>query len=739
MAQGKVFETIISMSGEVSPALGKSLEKVQKNLEGVNLKALAAGAAVGGIALATAKAVKDAGKYLANLGNTFNSATNDMAAATGLVGEELAEMSDIMKEVYGNNFGESMEDVAAGLSEVYRTTGLVGEELQAATEAGFALSDTFGYEMSESAKAASALMKNFGVTAEEAYNLMAVGAQNGADQNGDMIDALNEYSAQYAALGLDADQFMASLISGNEAGVFSIDKVGDAVKEFNIRSKDMSKTSAEAFKSLGFNANDMFARFAAGGDEAEAAMFEVINALQNTDDATVKNAAAVGLFGTMYEDLESNLLPVLQTMEGATLRNVDALQEINEVKYDNLGKAFEGIKRQAEVALLPLASSIANALTDIAPMIGQMFEQLAPIITTVTSEMMPFVEEFLYGAMDAIKMLVPLVLQLAKALLPILGNLVKTLLPVILDLIEQILPPLLEIVNAVLPPIMSILTAVLPILTQIILALLPPLLAIINAILPVLMPVIDILLMLLNAIVLPLLPLLTEIIMAILPIFVTLIEMLMPILTPIIDIFVMLLNEILAALMPLLMSITNAIMPILLMSLELLMPALEPVFAVLGFIGDVLGVVVGFIGKIVGWVAKGLTWVVDLIFGDSTSDIAKTAELEGYAAGGFTNGISIAGEAGTEAVISFDPAYRSQNLSYWAKAGRMLGADASDYNFGSYSSPSVDVGGITFAPNINVNGNASKQDIIAAIEETYPEFVDLVDRILNERGVGVYA
>ena len=697
MAKGKaaIFETIISMSGEVSPALGKSLGEVQKRIEGVNLKALAAGAAVGAIATGTAAAVIGATKYLAKLGDEYNSAMNDIAASTGLAGEELNDMSEVMKDVYANNFGESMEDVAAGLSQVYRTTGLVNDELQAATEAGFALQKTFGYDLEQSSKAASALMKNFGITAEEVYNLMAVGAQNGADQNGDMLDALNEYSAQYAALGLDADQFMASLISGNEAGVFSIDKVGDAVKEFNIRSKDLSKSSAEAYAALGLNADDMFARFAAGGDTAEQAMFEVMDALQNTEDAGVKNAAAVALFGTMYEDLESNLIPVLQTMEGATLDNVNALEQIKEVKYDNFTDAFKGIKRQAEVALLPLASTIAAAFTDVAPVIGKLFEKLGPIIEQTTELAMPFVTDFLDGAIGLLDEVMPLISDLAASLLPILMDLVKQLLPPLLDLARAIIPPLVEILQAILPPLAGILLSILPMLVQIANMVLPVLVNVINALLPAIDPLLSLLMFLLQEVIFPLLdPLLM------------LVESLMPLIEPL---------------------------------LVVILASLKPLYDLLELLAPVLGTVIGWVAKIVDWVAQGLTWVVDLVFGDSAGDIAA-GEIDAYAAGGFTNGVSIAGEAGTEAVISFDPAYRSQNLSYWAQAGRMLGADASDYYLGGASSaPSVDVGGVTFAPNISINGNASKQDIIAAIEETYPEFVDLVDRILNERGVGVYA
>ena len=43
------------------------------------------------------------------------------------------------------------------------------------------------------------------------------------------------------------------------------------------------------------------------------------------------------------------------------------------------------------------------------------------------------------------------------------------------------------------------------------------------------------------------------------------------------------------------------------------------------------------------------------------------------ARGGFTDGVSIAGEAGTEAVISFQRGVRSDNINTWTQAGRMLG------------------------------------------------------------------
>lgn len=354
---------------------GKKAESVWKKLEGMSESAAdlqdalantveqsaatigktfaVVGAGVTAVGTATAG-------VLVNLGNGYNKAVNQISAATGTTGKELEQLGQIAQNVYSHNFGDSLEDVADGISVVRQNTQLMGDELQQATEAGFALRDTFGYELSESARTASALMKNFGIDANKAYNIIATGAQKGADQNGDLLDTLNEYSTQYAALGLSADQFVNGLIAGAEAGVFSIDKVGDAVKEFNIRAKDGSKSTTSAFAALKLDANKTMQAFAQGGDTAQKTFFQVVKALEAMKDPVEKNQTAVALFGTQYEDLEKTVLPVLASMEDASKTTYDALGEINEIKYKDLGSALQGLKRTIEGALIPSASKIAS-------------------------------------------------------------------------------------------------------------------------------------------------------------------------------------------------------------------------------------------------------------------------------------------------------------------------------------------------------------------------------------------
>ena len=52
--------------------------------------------------------------------------------------------------------------------------------------------------------------------------------------------------------------------------------------------------------------------------------------------------------------------------------------------------------------------------------------------------------------------------------------------------------------------------------------------------------------------------------------------------------------------------------------------------------------------------------------------------MPAFANGGFTSGVSIAGEAGTEAVISFKPSVHDSNVENWVRAGRMLGVSGED-------------------------------------------------------------
>ena len=332
--------------------------------------------------------IKESAEAVYELADSFSEAEKTITASTGATGAELDELMGSAEKVFSSSHAESLDQVASAMSSVRTATGLVGDELERATQYGLALEDTLGYEVSQSARTASSLMKNFGLTAQEAYNLITIGAQSGADKNGDLLDVLNEYSAHYAALGLSAEEFMSSLIDGAEAGVFSVDKVGDAVKEFNIRAKDGSQTTADAFEMLGFDAEEMAAKFAAGGDTASEAFFTVVNALNNLDDPMAKNIAAVALFGTMYEDLEANILPVLGNVEGGTLDMHDALSVVTEDAKslsDRWNEAGNSIETAFTQAVSPAISGVSETFAGFAKGVGDYLQKHPGVTKAITA------------------------------------------------------------------------------------------------------------------------------------------------------------------------------------------------------------------------------------------------------------------------------------------------------------------------------------------------------------------
>ena len=391
----KELSTVITIDGVMSDTLRKAVNDVNKQLGSIDKQALAtaskignnitaaaktAAKAVAGIGIAAASAA--AGLFV-KTGQDYIRTMNGIQAQTGATGEELKDFGQIAQDIYKTGKGESLQEIADALVNIRQSSKLAGDELKTAANAALLLKDSFGMETAETTRAATALMKNFGISAEEAYGLIAYGAQNGANRNGDLADILNEYSVHYKALGLNANQFVDTLVKGADAGSFSIDKIGDAIKEFNIRSKDASDSSAEAFKALGLNANNMFAQFAAGGNTAEAAFFQTVQALNAIQDPVKKNTIGVALFGTMFEDLEAGILNNFSNISGAAIDATETLRQIERVKYNDVGYAISQIGRTFETALIPSAEAAGQAIFDKMPEIQASIAKVMPTVTAL--------------------------------------------------------------------------------------------------------------------------------------------------------------------------------------------------------------------------------------------------------------------------------------------------------------------------------------------------------------------
>lgn len=506
-------EVISLAEGEVVYGVRADDSKLDSDLTSAEKTTSSKLGKIGGVA---AKAGKVAGAAFAAIGSAalavgtkavtgavgFDQAMNQFAASTGIAESELSDYENTLKDIYTNNYGDSFEDVADAMAAVTQQMGDLDQaSLQNITESAFTLRDTFGYDINESVRAANTMMTQFGIEGDKAMGLIATGAQNGLDFSGELLDSISEYSVQFAKVGLDADDMFKIMEKGAETGAFNLDKVGDAIKEMSIRVVDGSATTQEGFSAIGLNADEMAAKFAAGGDSAKEAFDQTIQALADMDDPLAQSQAGVALFGTMWEDLGPEVVTQLANIEDGAYATSDSMEELKDIKYDDLGSMMESLGRSVETLLLPLG------------------EALIPLIQQIIEEILPVIEENLPLLTDFISQLVSSLMPLVESLLPPMMDLFNLLLPILIQFIEQILPPIIELLTTLLPPIMKLVETLLPPLIDLFAALITPLAEILSAILPPLIDVINMLLEPIMALIDQLLPPLTELFKGLMPIF----------------------------------------------------------------------------------------------------------------------------------------------------------------------------------------------------------------------------
>ena len=382
--------------------------------------------AKGAIADLVADGIKWCVDSLKELATASNQAFSTFQTKTGTSTEAMTEFEDQISDLYKNNYGESLNDVADAMAQVAQTTKETDpSKIQELTKNAIVLRDTFGFEINESMRAVNMLMDQFGMSGEEAFNLIAQGAQNGLDKNGDLLDSINEYSVHYKQLGFTSEEFFNSLENGTAAGTFSVDKLGDAMKEFGIRAKDTATSTDEAYELLNMDADEMRARFAAGGESAQQATNDVLTALFNMDDAVVQNQAGVDLFGTMWEDLGIEGVKALTDVTGSADATKQTLEEIDAIEYNDLGNAFEEISRIIKVDLLqpimdelePTIKSFVEWLkADAIPWIIENGDKIIATITGIGAALAAFkVVTIIQGIISALTTLIPIIKSVGVA------------------------------------------------------------------------------------------------------------------------------------------------------------------------------------------------------------------------------------------------------------------------------------------------------------------------------------
>ena len=255
-------------------------------------------------------------------------------------------------------------DYNAGLVEATRLTqqftGKSGDDLKAFRNEVQAVADSFGADFRETLIVTNALSKQFGISANEALQLVKDGFLSGADANGEFLDTLKEYPAYFKEAGISADQFVAIVTQTNKMGIFS-DKGVDAIKEANLRLREMTTATAAALDGIGISSEQVQKDLQTGTKTTFDVIQDVSAKLAELpDNAATVGAAIADIFGGPGEDAG---LQYLRTLK-------DISTNMDEVK----GKA--GLLGQLQEEQLQSQIELQNALSGLFDATGGNFETL---------------------------------------------------------------------------------------------------------------------------------------------------------------------------------------------------------------------------------------------------------------------------------------------------------------------------------------------------------------------------
>ena len=348
---GSVAEQKLTVAADKVKDLGSKIEDAGSKLNKVSAVAAAGVTA----SVITASSLEDAvAKFI---------------ATTGKATEETEKYQEILKNIHDNNYGESFGDIADKMRIVSTTMkDLPDDRLQSVVEKTYALQDAYEMDFEETLRGVNGLITNMGVSAEEAFDLMTVGAQNGLDKTHELGDNLAEYTQIWGQAGFTAQEMFSILQNGLDAGAYNLDKVNDFVKEFTISLSD--GRIEENLSSFSKDTQKLFKEWEKGKATSADVFKSVINDLKNAESEQEALTTASTVWSALGEDNALSIITSLNDVNDTYQDTTGAINKTTETMYDTTSN-------EAQTALKKIKSSASDLSKNLLPIISKILDAVS--------------------------------------------------------------------------------------------------------------------------------------------------------------------------------------------------------------------------------------------------------------------------------------------------------------------------------------------------------------------------
>lgn len=319
--------------------------------------------------------------------NSEKKALNSLQAQTGLAKDELLKYKSVINDIYKDNFGESQEEIADTLAKIKQVTGETDpSKLKEMAESLYTLQDTFdGFDIGETLRGVNGLVTNMGLSAEDAFDLIVKGAQNGLNYSGELADNLAEYSQIWGQAGFSAEQTFSILENGTKNGAYNLDKVNDFVKEFTI-----SLSDGRIEENLGSFSEDtatLFNKWKDGKATAADVFYSVIKDLKNAKTDQEALTTASNVWSSLGEDNALKVITSLGDVNDSYKDVEGSMQKIKDIKYDDVESDWENIGRVVQTDLIqPIGKELYPVAKEAIKWASEHLDDLETILESVAKQ-----------------------------------------------------------------------------------------------------------------------------------------------------------------------------------------------------------------------------------------------------------------------------------------------------------------------------------------------------------------